>query len=122
LAPGEFAALLNDFYRTATSVIVAHDGLVDKMIGDEVMALFVPGLSGKDYRKKAVHAAQALMHALGYDTGCEPSLPVGAAVHAGIAYVGNVGVGGITDFTALGDTVNTAARLQGHAAARATLS
>ena len=103
-----FAARLNAFYATATDAFVRHDGLIDKLIGDEVMALFIPGLSGPDYRRKATDAALELAGAVG-------DLPVGIAAHAGVAFVGNVGSGSVTDFTALGDAVNIGARLQSHA-------
>ncbi len=104
----EFAARLNEFYATATDVLIHHDGLVDKLIGDEVMALFIPGISGSDYRRKAAIAALDLAAAVG-------DLPVGVAANAGVAFVGNVGSGTVMDFTALGDAVNVGARLQAHA-------
>lgn len=104
----EFAERLNQFYATATDMLFHHDGLVDKLIGDEVMALFIPGIAGPDYRRKAVLAAIDLASAVGY-------LPVGVAANAGIAFVGNVGAGTVMDFTALGDAVNVGARLQTHA-------
>lgn len=103
-----FADRLNRFYATATDVLVRHNGLVDKLIGDEVMGLFIPGLSGPDYRRHAAQAALDLAEAV-------DDLPVGIAANAGIAYVGNVGSGSVMDFTALGDAVNTGARMQSHA-------
>ena len=108
---GEYAALLNRFYKVATNLLVRHDAIIDKLIGDEVMALFVQGIAGPDYRKKSVAAAIDLVHAVRRDV-----LPIGAAVHAGTAFVGNVGTSGVVDFTALGDPVNVAARLQALAA------
>jgi len=57
----EFAERLNRFYATATDVLVSHDGLIDKLIGDEVMALFIPGLSGPDYRRKTALAVAVLV-------------------------------------------------------------
>lgn len=113
LQPDVFAARLNQFYRVATETLVAHDAIIDKLIGDAVMALFLPGVAGPDYRRRAARAALALIEALGYRPGSQPLIPAGAAVYAGQAYVGNVGHEGIVDFTALGDTVNTAARLAG---------
>jgi len=104
----EFAERLNRFYATATDVLIGNDAIVDKLIGDEVMALFIPGLAGADYRRKTAEAALALSAAV-------DDLPVGVAAHAGVAFVGNVGAGSVTDFTALGDAVNTGARLQAHA-------
>lgn len=104
----DFAALLNRFYATATETLLRHDAVIDKLIGDEVMALFIPGLAGPDYRRKAALAALDL--AAAFD-----DMPVGVAANAGIAFVGNVGSGTVLDFTALGDAVNIGARLQSHA-------
>lgn len=112
---GEFAELLNRFYATATDVLVRRDAIVDKLIGDEVMALFVPGFAGDDYLRQAGEAAADLLRAVGYGTDSTPWLDVGVGVNAGVAYVGNVG-GTVMDFTALGDAVNVAARLQSKAA------
>ena len=108
MGPAPFAELLNGFYRVSTEALIAHDAIVDKLIGDEVMALFIPGIAGASYRAKAATAAVDLVRSL-TDT---LSVPVGAAVNSGTAYVGNVGGEGVVDFTALGDAVNTAARLQ----------
>jgi adenylate cyclase len=113
--PTEFAALLNRFYRVATDTLVRHDAVIDKLIGDEVMAFFVRGISGPGYRRRAVDAGIELLSAVGYGTPEGPWLSMGVAVNAGLAYVGNVG-DAVTDFTALGDTVNVAARMQGEAA------
>jgi adenylate cyclase len=104
-----FAEHLNQFYAAATDVLIHHDGLVDKLIGDAVMALFIPGLAGPDYRRAAALAALDVAGAVG-------DLPVGVAANAGIAFVGNVGSGTVRDFTALGDAVNVGARLQANAA------
>jgi class 3 adenylate cyclase len=116
LGTSAFAALINRFYWVANEVLVGKDAIIDKMIGDEVMALFTPGVSGKAYRARAVEAGEALLRAVRDEKSGAAWLDVGVAVHAGPAYVGNVGGGGIVDFTALGDTVNTAARLQAAAA------
>jgi adenylate cyclase len=111
----EFAKLLNRFYATATEVILRHDGLIDKLIGDEAMALFIPGVAGPDYRRRALAAARELLEAVGYGSSGGPWLALGVGLNAGQAYVGNVGTA-VVDFTALGDAVNVAARLQGSAA------
>jgi adenylate cyclase len=117
LAPTAFAALLNRFYRVSTEVLIRHDAIIDKLIGDEVMALFVPGFCGSEYRRRAGEASMALLKALGYGESAEPWLPLGIGVNSGVAFVGNVGAEGTVDFTALGDMVNTASRMQSHAAA-----
>ncbi len=115
--PARYAELLNSFYRDATEVLVRHDAIIDKLIGDEIMALFIPGICGAEYRVRAADAALALLRTVGRHEASQPSLPIGAAVNAGLAYVGNVGAEGVVDFTALGDTVNTAARLASNASA-----
>jgi adenylate cyclase len=108
---GEFAALLNRFYLVATRTLVRYDAVIDKLIGDEVMAFFVLGVTGRQYRHKAVLAGMDLLRAAGYGTPNGPWLELGVAVNAGRAYVGNVG-DAVVDFTALGDPVNVAARMQ----------
>jgi adenylate cyclase len=108
---GEYAELMNRFYATATEVLLRHDGLIDKLIGDEAMALFIPGVAGPEYRRKALAAALELLRAVGYGSPSGPWLPLGIGLNAGVAYVGNVG-SAVVDFTALGDTVNVASRLQ----------
>src|SRR6202023_759308 len=117
LEPAEFAARLNWFYEVATSVLVRHDAIIDKLIGDEVMALFIPGICGPQYRRRAVEAALALLDTIGPGRSDAPQLPIGAAVNSGLTYVGNVGSEGVVDFTALGDMVNTTAHLASSAAA-----
>jgi adenylate cyclase len=100
----------------ATRTLLRHDAIIDKLVGDEVMAFFVRGISGPHYRRRAVDAGRELLRTVGYGTSEGPWLELGATVNAGIAYVGNVG-SAVMDFTALGDTVNVAARMQQHAAA-----
>ena len=114
-AAADFAALLNRFYIAATETLLRHDAVIDKLIGDEVMAFFVRGISGPQYRRRAVQAGMELLNAVGYGSDEGPWLELGVAVNAGVAFVGNVG-GSVVDFTALGDPVNVAARMQQHAA------
>lgn len=95
---------------------MAHDAMIDKMIGDDVMALFIPSATGSAYRSASVCAAEEIMRAVGYGSGEEPWPPPGIGLNARLAYVGKVGTDAVNDFTALGDTVNSAARLQAEAA------
>lgn len=119
LTPTEFRAFLDRFYRLATRAILDNDGLVDKFVGDEAIGLFFPGVSGSDHAADAVRAARSLLAAVGSDDASDRGpIPVGAAVHTGEAFVGSTGaVGTVHDFTALGDVVNTTARLAAEAAA-----
>jgi adenylate cyclase len=109
----EFSRLMNRFYVAATDVLIRTDAFIDKLVGDEVIGLYIPGYAGKDHARKAVRAAQELGRAMGYASPAGPWLPIGIGVHTGVAYVGTVlGVdGAVTDFTALGDVVNVVARL-----------
>lgn len=111
-----FSQLMARFYGTAAAVVDERDGIVDKFVGDEVVALFIPGFAGPDHAAAAITAARELLTATCHESG-EPWIRVGAAVHTGDAYVGSVGEGDAQDFTALGDSVNTAARLASNAAA-----
>ncbi len=113
LRPAEFSALLSMFYRLAADAITSNDGVVDKFVGDEAIGLFIPGFSGPHHGARAIAAARALLAAAGReDASSSGPIPVGAGVHTGVAYVGTVGSSEqISDFTALGDPVNTTARL-----------
>jgi adenylate cyclase len=113
MRPTDFHAFLEHFYRLASEAIIGHDGLVDKVVGDEVVALFFGGISGPDHPGAAVAAAVDLAERVARaDATSSGPIPVGTAVHTGEAFVGGTGSGGtIEDFTALGDVVNTAARL-----------
>jgi adenylate cyclase len=114
----EFTSLMNRFYETASAVFLDHDALLDKFVGDAVIGLFVPLLTGEAHASRAVEAAQHLLRATGHEDANGPWIPVGIGVHTGTARVGLVGtVGGLLDFTALGDSVNTTARLASSAAA-----
>jgi adenylate cyclase len=110
LPPAQLAQAMQQFYQIAVQAVISHDGLVDKLLGDAVMALFVPGVAGADYRRQAIRVAAQLARDL-------PSLPIGIGIHAGLAYVGNLGSHQVVDLTAIGDTVNIASRLQSVAAA-----
>lgn len=119
LRPAEFSAVLNAFYRLAAAAIVNQDGVVDKFVGDEAIGLFIPGYAGRGHAAKAIAAGRELLATTSApDATAAGPIPVGIGIHAGVAFVGTVGSSEeISDFTALGDTVNTTARLASLAAA-----
>jgi adenylate cyclase len=111
MSPGEYHALLNRYLAVATDVVFRYDGAVDKFVGDELVAIFFPLLTGERFTARAVAAAQALLRATGHADPGGPWVPVGAGVHAGRAWFGVVGEGRHMELTAVGDSVNIAARL-----------
>jgi adenylate cyclase len=113
----EFTRLMNRFYSVSKDVLVQADAIIEKFVGDEVVALFLPLMTGPGHARRAVEAAEALLDATGHADGERPWVPLGAGVHTGVAFVGVVGTGGSSDFTALGDPVNIASHLASQAAA-----
>jgi adenylate cyclase len=110
MRPAAVYDFMDHFFGTAARVLVAHDAIVDRFVGDQAIGIFVPALAGQRHAASAIRAAQALMTAMGDDV-VEPQAPIGAGVHTGIAFVGSVGTEAHVDLTALGDNVNIAARL-----------
>jgi adenylate cyclase len=113
----EFSKLINRFYVTATDVLIKVDAMVDRLVGDEVVGLFIPGLAGQDHPRKAIDAAQSLLRQTGHGDPEGPWVPLGIGIHTGIAFVGVVGGtdNRPSDFTALGKNVNIASHLASQA-------
>jgi adenylate cyclase len=116
MAPGDYRRLMDRFYATAVDVFVAHDAVVDKFVGDEVIGIFIPALTEARHARQALRAGLALLAATGHG-GEHPWVPVGIGVNTGVAYVGAVGTEEHVEFTALGDSVNVTARLSALAGA-----
>src|ERR671925_1608894 len=111
LEPDELTQLVQRFYETSSAALLAQEGLLGQIAGDEIEGLFVPGLAGPNYRRKAVEAARSLVRAVRYTESAAGSLEVGIGVASGEEFVGNVAGGGYKDFAAVGDVTNVAARL-----------
>jgi adenylate cyclase len=108
----EFRQLINRFYKSATKAIIDEDGLVEKLVGDEVAAFWGAGFAGPEYIKRTIKVAQNLLQIMQAQ-----NIPVGIGVHAGVAYFGAINTTeGLSDISASGEEVNTAARLASKAA------
>jgi adenylate cyclase len=117
MSPREFNRLMGRFLDTATDVLVDHDGIVDKFVGDEIIGIFVPAMASPQHAARAIDAARTLLTATGFGTSSGPWVPIGIGVNTGVAYVGSIGEGSDTEMTAMGDVVNVTARLSSVAAA-----
>jgi adenylate cyclase len=113
MSPTQFSRLINRFYTGSTKVIIEEDGIVEKLAGDAVAAFWGAGFAGPNYVRRTLKVAQDLSRVM-----ARQEIPVGIGVHSGLAYFGAMGTAdGLTDISAIGDEVNTAARLASSAAA-----
>ena len=112
------ADLLRRFYGCAERVLFP-EAIIDKVVGDQVMALYLPDVQRRITREHVpilmVDHAMELLRAVGYESVNGPFVEMGVGLDVGEAFVGNIGERAVYDFTAIGDVVNTAARLQGEA-------
>jgi adenylate cyclase len=112
LGMNEFTQLIQRFYKTATDIILQDQGMVNRLMGDQVIGLFVPRFSGVNHAQAAIEAAKDLLLATGHRDNHGPWVSVGVGVHTGPAYVGTVGHGeSVNEIAVLGSAVNLAARL-----------
>src|SRR3954471_19251887 len=91
MRPEEYSRLIARFYGAAAKVIDAHDGLVDKFVGDEAVALFIPGFAGTGH---APHGDDAGRELLGRTRDW---IAVGVGIHTGVSFVGTIGEGDAVD-------------------------
>jgi adenylate cyclase len=114
--PTQYSQLINRFYKAATQVMVSTDALIDKIIGDQVAGMYVPGFAGQEHARRAIEAAQEILQATGHQDPDGAWIELGVGVHTGTAFVGALGSEqGTTDITVLGDAANVAARLSSSA-------
>jgi len=113
-----FKDIIQRFYKETSNVLIEHNAMVNRLMGDQVIALFVPRFAGKDHARAALHATQELMRVTGHGDPNGPWIPVGAGIHTGLAYVGAVGSpDGVNEIAVLGSAANICARLSSKAAA-----
>jgi adenylate cyclase len=122
LSPHEVVEMLNTYFSRVCEPILAHGGTVDKFIGDAVMAVFGSPAPHVDHARRALGAALGMAEkAWDFRAWMAERFPnrglkefaIGIGLHTGEAVVGNIGSPKRFEFTAIGDTVNTASRLEG---------
>jgi adenylate cyclase len=118
--PERIVGLLNKYFSAMTDIIFAHGGTLDKYLGDGLMALFGAPTATPDDANNALNAAVAMqrrMIGLNQDLHAEgfSELGVGIGLHTGEVTVGYIGSERRSEYTAIGDTVNTASRLESNA-------
>ncbi len=118
LSPEELGSFINEYLTQMTRIILEYRGTIDKFIGDAIMAFWNAPLEEKNHSLLACKSSIAQLKAL-EDLNKEftqkklPPLKIGCGIHTGEAFVGNFGSEDRFDYTALGDTVNIASRLEG---------
>ena len=118
--PEKIVGLLNRYFSAMTEIIFAHGGTLDKYLGDGLMALFGAPTATPDDASNALNAAVAMQRRLlGINRELReegfPEIGVGMGLHTGEAIVGYIGSERRSEYTAIGDTVNTSSRLESNA-------
>ncbi|MEE4135366.1 MAG: adenylate/guanylate cyclase domain-containing protein [Desulforhopalus sp.] len=114
--PAELSTLLNDYFSLLTGIITAHHGMVDKYIGDAIMAVWGTPLDDPRHRENAIRAALAIDTTVSAQSDrlrlAGRPISIGIGINTGKASAGNFGSNDRFAYTVLGDTVNLAARLE----------
>jgi adenylate cyclase len=118
LTPPELVTLLNEYLSPMTRIVLDERGTLDKFIGDAIMALFNAPLDVPDHATRACSAAVRMIEELGrlndsFSVRGILPLDIGVGINTGPAVVGNMGADLRFDYTAIGDAVNLASRLEG---------
>ncbi len=116
MTPHQVITFLNHYFGDMTDLIFAHEGTLDKYVGDALFALWGSPLPDKDHAYKAVKCALAIQEKLKTQHRKDiPPINLGIGICSGPAVVGNMGSPQRQEFTAIGDTINTSSRLSGTA-------
>jgi adenylate cyclase len=117
LGPTRMREIIDRFYRAGIDVLCQGGAMVDRFMGDQIVGYFVPLYAGP-HPRSAIETGLALLKATGNLAGKQPWIPIGVGVHTGEAFIGTVGrAGGLLELTAIGESINVAARLGSIAAA-----
>jgi adenylate cyclase len=113
----EYKDFIQRFYKAASQVLIEHNALVNRLVGDQVIGLFAPRFAGSNHAEVAIEAALEILQVTGHSDPEGPWAPVGVGVHTGMTYVGAVGSkDGVSEIAVLGNAANLTARLSSKAA------
>ena len=119
LTPTEVVLFLNTLLDALSRHVIANEGTLDKFIGDSIMAFWNAPVDVANHANKAVHAALAMRETLArlneddaFGFGNEQKVGIGVGIHTGLACVGNMGAEARFNYSAVGDAVNIAARIE----------
>ena len=112
MAPEKLVETLNTYLEAMSPIIMNHDGVIDKYIGDAIMAFWNAPVDVAHHEEKAVRASLVMIETLKKIQEGAP-LEIGIGLHAGDAIVGNIGSSARINYTIIGDAVNACSRLEG---------
>jgi adenylate cyclase len=118
LPPEQLSTLLNEYYAFMTDAVVRNNGVVNKFIGDAILAIYGAPVPREDHAEAAVKTAKAMLAGMAQLNARLarhelPPIAIGIGVHTGPAFAGNIGTAERREYAVAGDTVNTASRLEG---------
>ena len=119
LTPEEISLILNEYFTEIEPIITKYNGVINKFIGDAVMAIFGEPIQDKNHALNAVLCANAMLKKVKqlqekwlYEG--KPKIEIGVGINTGDAFVGNIGSEKRLEYTVIGDTVNLASRLESY--------
>ena len=119
MTPQEVSEILNEYFTEMEPIITNYNGVINKFIGDAVMAIFGEPIQDKNHAKNAVKCAYAMLEKVKelqkkWVNEGKPKLDIGVGINTGEVFVGNIGSINRMEYTVIGDTVNLASRLESY--------
>ena len=119
LSADEVSVILNEYFTEIEPIVTRHNGVINKFIGDAVMAIFGEPIQDENHPKNAVRCACEMLdkvkelQAKWLEEG-KPKIEIGIGINTGEAFVGNIGSERRMEYTVIGDMVNLASRIEGN--------
>ena len=119
MSPQQVSEILNEYFTEMEPIITQHNGIINKFIGDAVMAVFGEPIQDKNHAINAVKCAYAMLQKVKelqkkWAQEDKPKIEIGIGIATGEVFVGNIGSINRMEYTVIGDTVNLASRLEGY--------